>query len=160
MSRTAGWLLGVLVVAALLVGVNVAAAASGWARVWRGFNDFNLSVTDVRVTSDRAGVNVTVAVSNRAGATIRVLEIDSSVDLNGHTVADGSASPDNLRLAGGQSSALVVPNAVGTLHQSALTAQMATPARQWNISGRVQIEVDDQSSTTTWVPYAFAVTQP
>lgn len=160
MSRVDRWLFAILGIAALLIGVNLVAAASGWVGVWQGLSHLDLRATQVVVAPERDSIVVEVTVRNGSERSVRVLLINSEVDLNGHQVALGRTALSDFVVAGDSERSLKVVSDVGPTNRAALDEQLAASATDWQMSGQIQVEIAGLSHTRTTVPYELVAPRP
>lgn len=159
MSRTYRGLLALLALAAVLVGANAAVATGGWVSAWRALNDFGITIADVRLSEDRQDIAVGLMLSNGSASALQIQEVITSVQLNGHRLADGRLASRRLTIAPQTAQVITVSNRLPTGERAAMDDRLARRPLRWDVSGRVRVTIVDVDQRT-WVPYSGTLMEP
>lgn len=159
MRRLDRWLFVVLIVAALLAGVNTLAAAGGWLTAWRAFDDFGISLTRVTVSQDQSAIDVGLRLSNGSPSRIEIVQVTVALGLDGRTFSGGQQSPSSLAIPPGGRQEMIITNPVYGIDRQFLASHLERASYEWEVQGRVLVRVAGVPGTT-WVPYAGRMAGP
>lgn len=156
MTRAERALIGILVIGALIAGINAIPAVGRWNATWQAYDKFGISLTRIDYTDSSASTGPLLRVSfqlvNLSGSTVQVSNLQNQVMLNNHPLAAGGSPESIVSLAPGQRRVVVVDDGFQSPGDSDLVRQSAG-RRVWYVSGSLQLTTHGQNSSAM-MPYS------
>lgn len=140
--------LGILLVLALLLGVNLAAAANGFLTAFRTYDELALEMPRFVYSGPEEPVRTELVVTNPSDQEVEVTEIELRLDAGVHRVGGGSIRPEQT-LAADTSNTFPIDLRIFDIDY---VERRAGPSPEWRVSGRIQVELNPKIAPV-WIDF-------